>query len=181
MLRLEIPGREFWDEKNECFIQSNSAILTLEHSLLSISKWESTWKKPFLDDSQKTKEEMLDYVRCMTISLSGDSSIYNSIDRESLNKIFAYIDDPMTATTFREQKTNRRRGEFITSELIYYWMICCGIPFDPCEKWHINRLMTLIHIYNVKSEKPKKMSQKEWAAQRRSINESRMKALHSKG
>lgn len=181
MLKIAVPGREFFDEATGCFINTKGGEMTLEHSLLSISKWESKWKKPFLDDKPLTREEQRDYVRCMTVS-STDPLLYMQIGPRELKQVFAYVDDPMTATTFSNEDKHGRGGKSkITNELIYYWMIEAGVPFDPCEKWHLNRLMTLIHVINNKRQKPKKMGKKAWASQRSAINASRLKAHNSTG
>lgn len=183
MLRVEIPGQEYFDEKNEIFIDTPSVVLDLEHSLLSISKWEAKWKKPFLSKkTEKTYEESIDYIRCMTINRSVPNEAYLHIPKKIMQRIDVYINDSNTATWFsnQQQGNGRMTSEAITSELIYYWMIAHGIPFE-CQKWHINRLLTLIRICNIKSGKPKKMSARDAAAQRKSLNAQRRAAMHSRG
>lgn len=180
MLKLSIPERSFWDEQNECFVYTKGGTLTLEHSLLSLSRWESKWKKSFLNEEHKTEEEMRDYIRCMDISSSTNPELYLGIGRKEMQQINDYINDPMTATTFHDQQKGRSR-EIITNEIIYYWMVESGIPFDPCEKWHLNRLMTLIRVINLKQQPAKKMKQSDWLKQRSELNAARRRAMHSHG
>lgn len=187
MIKVHVAPKEYWDERNETFvlpkgISPNGVDLSLEHSLISLSKWESKWKKPFLD-SEKSRDESVDYVRCMTLNKEVDPLVYKSIDNDTLKKIFDYINDSMTATTFRKELNNKSggRAERITSELVYYWMVSYGIPFD-CEKWHLNRLMTLIRICGIKNNpNGSKMSRQEQAAYRSALNASRRASAHSKG
>lgn len=174
MLRLVIPAREWFDEKSETFTVSPEVILNLEHSLISLSKWESKHHKRFLENSDKlTQDEMMDYVRCMTVSQNVDDSVYNRIGTLEQNRINEYINDSMTATTFAQDKTGRRNREQVSSELIYYWMIECGIPFE-CQKWHLNRLLTLIRVCSIKSSPPKKQSRREAALERTRLNNARL-------
>lgn len=185
MLKLRIPERAFWDEDKEEFIYTKGRDLVLEHSLIAMSKWEARWKKPFLGrDTHRTSEQMLDYVRCMTITQNVDASVYYGITPEIMDIINEYINDPMTATTFTEREEAKARAagsnSFVTSELIYYWMISLNIPVE-FEKWHLNRLLTLIKICNVKQADPKKMSKGAIARQNHSLNAARRARLHSKG
>lgn len=182
MLRIEIKGREFWDEKSEEFIKTKDTVLQLEHSLVSISKWESKWHKPFLGKEQKTTEEIIDYIRCMTLTQNVNPDIYNGLTQDDFNKITAYIDDSMTATWFSKSEKSKRNREIITSEIIYYWMIALNIPFE-CQKWHLNRLLTLIQVCNIKNEPPnkKQMGSRQIGREQAAINAARRKALHTKG
>lgn len=180
MLTIKIPAREFFDEKTQTFFTTKEQTLQLEHSLISISKWESKWQKPFLSiNKKKTLEETIDYIKCMTITKNVDSNIYNYLSNENMNEINTYIESPMTATTFSDNTKGRSR-EIITSELIYYWMISLNIPME-CQQWHINRLLTLIRVCNVKNTPPKKMSRKDIANRYASLNAARRSKLHSKG
>ena len=160
MLHITIPATELWDDKNQEFIQVKEQKLQLEHSLVSLSKWESKWCKPFLSSTEKTYEETLDYVRCMTITQNVDPKIYSYLSTDNINDINNYIDAPMTATWFSEDKTKRSNREVITAEMIYYWMIALNIPFE-CQKWHLNKLLTLIRVCNIKNTPKKNMSKKE--------------------
>lgn len=180
MLQLNIPPQELYDEEENLFIELKGQTLQLEHSLVSISKWESNWLKPFLSKDKKTSEEILDYVRCMTINSNVDSNIYNFIDNSMMEKISSYIENPMTATTFPPDKTSTTNREIVTSELIYYWMIAFNIPFE-CQKWHLSRLLVLINICNFKNQPKKKMSKSEILRRNKDINAARRAALGSRG
>ena len=184
MLTITIPPKEYFDESNGEFVKigDKDVVLQLEHSLISLMKWESKWKVPFLEKQpQKTNEQTLDYIRCMTITKNVPDEVYIAIAQsgEILKKIQDYIQDPMTATWFSNEE-HRPNREVITSELIYYWMTVYAIPFE-CQKWHINRLLTLIHICAIKQEKQKKMSKGETAASNRSLNAARRAKMHSRG
>lgn len=180
MLRITIPAIEQWDEQSQQFIQTKEQTLQLEHSLVSLSKWESKWNKPFLSKGGKTTEETLDYIKCMTITQNVDPYVYNGFTAEHIDQINKYIEAPMTATTFVENKNNRTNREVITAELIYYWMIALNIPFE-CQKWHLNRLLTLIRVCNVKNAPPKKMGKRATANHYAQLNAARRQQLNSKG
>lgn len=187
MLQITIPEREYFDEEKQEFIYTKRRTLLLEHSLISISKWEAKWKKPFLvgkaDD--RTREESLDYIRCMSTSQSNDDFI-NDITNVEMQQISEYIDDKMTATWFNDNNDPtiksgaNRRGQVITSELIYYWMIAFNIPFE-CQKWHLNRLLTLIRICQIKNTPAKKMKKKDIYARNRALNDARRRSLGTMG
>ena len=179
MLKLTIPSTELYDESKEEFIQTKEQTLNLEHSLISLSKWESKWNKPFLTKDQKTTEETIDYIRCMTITQNVDNELYNYITNENIIQVRNYIEAEMTATKFSNNKKIINR-EIITAEIIYYWMIALNIPFE-CQKWHLNRLLTLINVCNLKNTPPKKMGRKELVSRNASLNSARKKALHSRG
>ncbi len=177
MLTLVVPETELFDEVRNEFIFVKEQKLTLEHSLLSLSKWESKWHKPFLSKKEKTREEILDYLRCMTIN-SVDEGVYACLTPKMIERVDAYIGDSMTATTFSDKK--RPSHETITAELIYYWMVALNIPFE-CQKWHLNRLLTLVEVCSIKNQPPKKMSPRAIMQRNAALNASRRKALHSKG
>lgn len=180
MLKIIVPGLEYYDEINNEFINHSEQILQLEHSLVSISKWESTWNTPFLDGKSKSVEQVIDYVRCMTITQNVKPDVYRRLTEGNLKAINEYIESPMTATTFNEQKQGRGNREIITSELIYYWMIAYNIPFE-CQKWHLNRLLTLIRVCNIKNNPPKKMSKAELLARNKQLNEQRRQQMNTRG
>ena len=181
MLQITIPSRELWDESTNEFVITKEQILQLEHSLISISKWESKWQKAFLTKQEKTREETIDYIRCMTLNQNVDPNVYNYLTNDNIRQINAYIDSPMTATYFSEEKGGRGgRGEQITSELIYYWMIALQIPFE-CQKWHLNRLLTLVRVCNIKNQPPKKRSRREIMSRNAALNAARRKQLNTKG
>lgn len=175
MLRIDIPPTEYYDEAEESFVTIKGGTLNLEHSLLSISKWESKWHKSFLNSDEKTSEEWLDYIRCMTINRNEiDPNIYNGITMENIQKINEYISDPMTATTINDRRSKRRSRKIVTSEVVYSWMVAMDIPFE-CEKWHFNRLMTLIRVCDENEVPKKKMSKKDIFAQNAALNAARKK------
>ena len=180
MLTIYIPPTEQWDETKNEFLYSSGGILQLEHSLIAISKWESRWNKPFLSKEKKTSEELLDYIKCMTITKNVPLNIFDCIPKESLQKILTYINSPMTATTFPQKSDGGGAKEIITSELIYFWMVNYGIPFE-CQKWHLNRLLTLIRICNIKNNPAKKMSKKEILSRNARLNAARRKKLNTRG
>ena len=181
MLQITVTPPEEWDSKNQVFIYPKEKVLILEHSLVSISKWESKWCKPFISRESKTYEESIDYIRCMTITQNVDPTIYNYISDENLREVKRYIDAPMTATWFSEEKNpGSKNREQITSELIYYWMIALDIPSEY-QKWHLNRLLTLIRICNIKNQKPKKMSQRELMSRNRALNAARRRQFNTRG
>lgn len=180
MLRITIPATELWDEQNNEFIQCKEQTLQLEHSLVSLSKWESKWNKPFLTKAEKTSEETLDYVRCMTVTQNVKADVYDRLTRQNIIEINEYIDAPMTATTFSNEKKGGLHGEQITSELIYYWMVALQIPFE-CQKWHLNRLITLIKICNIKNSPNKKQSRRDRLSHNAALNAARRKKYGTKG
>jgi len=179
MLKITVPEMEFYDEDNNEFIMFNEQVLQLEHSLVSISKWESKWHIPFLDGKDKTLEQIIDYVRCMTITQNVKPEVYNRLTEDNLKAINDYIENPMTATTFSDINQRPSR-EIITSEIIYYWMVSFNIPFE-CQKWHLNKLLTLIKVCNIKNSPPKKMSRQEILSRNRALNEARKKNLNTRG
>ena len=183
MLQVIVPGREFYNSKTKEFIHEKDTALNLEHSLISLSKWESQYKKPFLGNGTKTIEETVGYIKCMTLNPTVDPEVYRRLTDDVVKQVEEYIHDPMTATWITEQKEAGGRSQIVTSELIYYWMISLGIPFE-CQKWHLNRLLTLIRVCSAKNKqlkKPKKMSQREIAERNMAINAARRKELNSRG
>ena len=180
MLEITIPEREYYNESTEEFECVEAITLKLEHSLISISKWESRWKVSFLSKSEKTREELIDYIRCMSINQHIPNTAYNALSTDILTEISNYIGSSETATTFSTNDGKKNR-EIITSELIYYYMIALQIPFE-CQKWHLNRLLTLIRICNIKNAPSnKKMSKAEILRRNNEINSLRRSALNSKG
>lgn len=180
MLQITVPALEGWDESKQEFVEYKAQTLQLEHSLIALSKWESKWHKPFLVKEQKTRDETLDYIKCMTITQNVDPDVYNRLTQKNIDDINAYIDNPMTATTFSEEQNGKPSREIITSELIYYWMITQNIPVE-FQKWHLNRLITLIKVCSVKNSPPKKHSKKELLSRNAALNAERRKRLNSKG
>lgn len=174
MLEITVPAAEMFDESKQEFIESKEQTLQLEHSLVSLSKWESKWHKAFLSKREKTFEETIDYIRCMTITKNVDPSVYFNLSKENIEEINRYIEDPMTATYIADDPNGSVGGDVVTSELIYYWMISLNIP-QEYQKWHLNRLISLIKVCNVKNMPAKKMSQSELMRRHSAINEARRK------
>jgi hypothetical protein len=180
MLRLIIEGDEFWDEVQNLFSTINDEVIELEHSLFSVSKWESIYQKPFLASGDRTNEEVLGYIKAMILTPNVDPDVLNKLGKTHIDAIQEYIDSSQSATTFGMMPERQGSGEVITSELIYYWLVAFNIPFE-CQYWHLNRLFSLIRICNIKNSKPKKMSRNEMAQRYRDINAERKARLGTKG
>lgn len=171
MLEITVAEREFFDNEKQMFFTIPSCTVRLEHSLVSLSKWESKFKKPFLSKEQKTKAETLYYIECMTITQNVRPEIYRLLLHDHLKTINDYIDDPMTATTINNQNTPMSRS-IITSEVIYDWMIALEIPFE-CQRWHLNRLLMQINVVNIRHQPKKKMGYKNYINKRNALNAER--------
>lgn len=179
MLTITIPEVELFNEETNEFQIRESVTLSLEHSLVSISKWEEQWCKPFLKDDKKSKEEMFDYVKCMIVNSSSPYDlVYTDLTHEIVKKISDYINAPKTATTFVEKKV--RSNQIVTSELIYYLMISQQIPFE-CQHWHLNRLLALINVCIIKNGPQRKMSKNEILAKNKQLNDERRRKLSTTG
>lgn len=180
MLQLEIPYREFYDEATGEFDHVEPITLELEHSLISLSKWESKWKKPFLTETSMSRAEVIDYIRCMTLNKKVNPKVYQTLTVAQLDKVKDYLVDPATATTVYDRRPQKPgKKEVITSEVIYYQMIYFGIPFE-CEKWHLNRLLMLIRVCAVKGT-PAQMSQFDIFKENSQLNAARRAAMNSRG
>lgn len=187
MLIINIPASEYWDEKKEKFINIPEYTLHMEHSLVSISKWEAEWEKPFLNEKEtRSDEETISYIKYMTIEQNIPDIVFQNLSNDIRLKINNYIEKKMTATWFREEpkSTMLKKREVITSEVIYYWMVELNIPVE-FQKWHINRLLTLIKVCNEKHKEAsgdkKKMSKSELMARNRALNMQRRAKMKSKG
>ena len=180
MHKIVVKGREFFDERTEEFVSTKDTVLCLEHSLISVSKWESKWHKPFLSTQNKTEEEMLDYIRCMTITQNVDNNVYYGLSQDNLMEIKNYMEDPMTATWFNDKNNPKSKQKSVTTELIYYWMISLGIPIE-LEKWHLNRLLTLIRVCNLENAPKKKMKRGDILKQNTALNQARRGILGTTG
>lgn len=176
MLEILIPGMECYDEEKNEFVSEGETRLLLEHSLYSIAKWESKWKKPFLgqrEQDQKTVIEWLDYIRCMTLNEEPiPDSVYRSLSREDHEKINNYINDSMTAAWFKDDEKGSKSAEIVTADLVYYWLVASEIPFET-QYWHFNRLMALVKICSIKNQPEKNMSKNDILKQNASINAAR--------
>jgi len=175
VLTITVPKAEYFNDKTQTFIVDED-VVELEHSLVSMSKWEQRFKKPFLSEGEKTDEELLYYIKCMIISPDFPPDVFERLTQQNVNDINDYINDSATATWFNDSSTPQRTSETITSELIYYWMFSQGIPKE-CETWHLNRLTTLLRVFNVKNSKPKKMT----AAEMRKLNQERRAKFETPG
>lgn len=181
MLQIKIPiTPEGWDEAKNEFVEAREQVLQLEHSLVSLSKWESKWCKSFFSKQAKTYEETIDYIKCMTVTKNVDPEVYDHLTTANIAQINQYIESPMTATYFSEDKSSKTNKETVTSELIYYWMIALNIPFE-CQKWHLNRLLTLIRVCNIKNQPPKKMSKRDIMSRNHALNAARRKQYNTRG
>lgn len=179
MLNLVI-GEECYDEETSTFSIVDGIDLQLEHSLLALSKWESLVERPFLSKEEKTPHEVRQYVEAMIISPNPPPGVVQELTQDQMELVNEYIGSAQTATKFGTMPEVKGRGETITSELIYYWMVAFNIPFE-CERWHLNRLFALIRICNLKNSKPKKMSRQELAERNRALNEQRRQELNTRG
>lgn len=178
MLELKLKEQELYDESTQEFKTIKATTLLLEHSLVSLSKWEMKWLKPFLSKEKKTSEEMIDYIRCMTITQNVKDETFNYLYRQYGSQIEKYIEAPMTATTIHNNSPPSR--EIVTAEVIYYWMISLNIPFE-CQKWHLNRLMMLINVCGIKNQPKKHMSRRDLMQRNRDLNRERLKRLNTRG
>lgn len=180
MLELRIGKVEFYDEETGEFFNIPGQTIKLEHSLVSLAKWESRWNKPFLSKKPMTGSETADYIRCMTITQNVNPFIFYHLAKHHLKEINDYIESRMTATTFKKQAPWRGSGEIVTAEIIYYWMTVFNIPFE-CQKWHLNRLITLINVCNLKNQPKKKIPMSKALKSQHALNEARRKALGTRG
>lgn len=177
MLKLNIEATELFDNDTNTFTIVKAQTISLEHSLVSLAKWEAKWKKPFLDkNTEHTVESMKDYIRCMTLTQNVNPLVYDAIasSKTCMKQVQDYIEDTMTATWFNDKKQGGQK-EIVTAEIIYYWMIALNIPFE-CQKWHLNRLLTLIKVCNIKNSPPEKIPKGEWAKRQTALNNQRLKA-----
>ena len=180
MLAIEVPMSEGFNEETKEFVPADVIKLELEHSLVSLSKWESKFEKPFLSTENKTPEEILYYVQVMTLTPDVPPEVFLKLTEENIKAIDDYVGAKMTATWFREDANRGRSRETITAELVYYWMFSSGIPKE-CEDWHLNRLFTLIKVFSEKNKPQKRMSRSEIARQQRELNAQRRARLGTSG
>lgn len=179
MLTIKVPLEEGWDDEAELFFVTSSVELELEHSLATMSKWESVFEKPFLGDEEKTREETLAYIEMMILTPDFPTALFSKFSQENFDEINRYINAKMTATWFREERQTPSR-EVITAEIVYHWMITYNIWLE-CEHWHLNKLLTLIRVCNEKAKPPKKMSRQQQLAERQRLNAQRKAERGTKG
>lgn len=181
MLRITLPATESWDERTEKFVYSQGVVLELEHSLVSLSKWEAQFEKPFLKNEKKSIDETLGYIQAMCLT-EVDLATLDKLSQENILEINAYIESKQTATWFRElpDAPKKHSGETITSELIYYWMSALQIPIE-FQHWHLNRLFVAIKVANEKNQPKKKMSKSQQMAEQRRLNAERLQQLGTRG
>jgi len=179
-LTITIPAVELFDEVKMEFVKTKEQTLELEHSLVSLAAWESHWEKPFLSKEPKNREETIYYIKCMTLTPNVDPDVYNYLSDDNINEINKYIEAPMTATTFSDDKNGKKNREVVTNELIYYWMVSLTIP-PEYQYWHLNRLMTLIKVCSIKNAPPKKRSQADVMRENAALNAARRKQFNSRG
>lgn len=181
MIQILTKSGDLFDEKTQEFVHVEGGMILLEHSLRSLARWESRWKKPFLSKDSKTRAETIDYVRCMSLTKGVNPSVFEMLTDKDMARISDYINDPMTATTFSNRGPSKPPSrEIITAELIYYWMVALQIPFE-CQDWHLNKLLTLIRICEIKNQPKKKQSPREIMSQNAKLNAERRKRFGSKG
>lgn len=186
MYELKVKGGELYNNLTKEFIYVKPHTLIIEHSLISLHAWEAIWHIPFLGDQKLNYEQIVSYIKCMTLNHDVDPNIYLFITDENIKEVNAYIDNPMTATWFGDglgtsKKKKKRAGRIVTAELLYYYMLSLNIPFE-CRKWHLNQLITLIKVCNEENETPnKKVSKRDFIKRRDEINEMRKKQLHTTG
>lgn len=182
MLTIAVTMEEGFDDEKNQFVDLVVFPITLEHSLSSLSKWESFWEKPFLDTQDKTPEETLGYIKDMTLTPNVPPEVFDNLSRQNIMDINNYIAAKMTATWFSEEPIRgSSRKEIITAEVMYHWLTALNIPFDPCQHWHLNRMITLVRVANQKNSTPKKMNRRDAAQQQRALNEARKRELNTRG
>ena len=180
MLTLSVGETDAYDEELSAFIKVGGVRVDFEHSLVSLSKWESHFKKPFLSNDEKTPDETLWYIRAMALTPNVPPEVFYKLSNENISAINEYISDSQTATWFSNAERTAHNQEVHTAEIIYYWMITMNIPFE-CQYWHLNRLLTLIRVCNQKNAPAKKMSRREILLRNRQLNEQRKKAMNTTG
>ena len=181
MLELTVRAQEYYDDNSEMFINIPQQTIQLEHSLYTISKWEAKWKKAFLGKQEKTPEEDGDYIRCMTMTENVNPMVYLGLTMDQRRKIAEYIEDKACATYLPTRNSETANADTVTAELIYYWMVSLQIPFE-CQHWHLNRLLTLIRVCDIKNNPSKGgRSARDIMRQNNAINAQRRAKYHSKG
>lgn len=180
MLTITVPSVEFWNDEIQEFVSNPEVTLELEHSLVSLSKWESKFEKPLMGSSEKTNEETIGYIEAMTLTPGVSPEVYKRLTQSNIDDVNRYIEAKMTATWFSDSEKPSSKKEIVTAEVIYYWMIALQIPFE-CQHWHLKKLLTLIEVCNRKNAPPKKMGRAEMLAERNRLNAQRKAAMNTSG
>lgn len=181
MLQIIVPGIELWDETKEEFVMgAEPQLLELEHSLDSISKWEARWNKAFISKKDKSYEETIDYIKCMTLTPNVSPEVYTRLSKDNISEVEKYISAPMTATYFPKDGSGKGGNDVVTSEVIFYWMVSFQIPFE-CQYWHLNRLIALIRVCEIKNKPAKKRNSKELASRYAAQNAANRRRFGSRG
>jgi hypothetical protein len=179
MLKVIVRGGEHWDEENNQFVYLQDVVLELEHSLVTLSKWEEKFRKPFIG-TEKTNEELHEYILIMNQNPDFPPEALDRLSAENIEAIHEFLENPMTATWFNEPPETRRNGPATTSEIIFYWMSSYGIDWEA-KHWHLNKLLTLIKVFGMKNTEPKKMTRAEQFAQQRALNAKRRAEMGTSG
>lgn len=181
MLSLIVSGEEIYDEELNEFRSTPGYNLELEHSLVSLSKWESKYNKPFLSEEQKTPIEMYDYIKFMAIHPGVPEHVFLSLNDSDLARIVEYMNEKQTATWFNEPPNQSPMRTAITSELIYYWISALGLDASVVENWHLNRLFTVLKVASIEGQPKKKKSRTEVLAEIRRKNAERRAKYEKEG
>ena len=177
MLTITVPGIDFWDSEREIFIVRDEFVLELEHSLVTLSKWEQKYEKPYLGPEKHSTEEVLGYVAAMAVTQDLSPEVLVRLSEDNFVEISEYINKKASGTFFSDVMPGKRSSEIITSELIYYWLSAFHIDFNPVENWHLTRLFNLLRVASVKNAPEKKRSRASIAQEQKALNEQRLKDL----
>ena len=187
MVEIYIPKSQIIDEETGVvYTAEKDWKLALEHSLISVQKWEAKWHVAFLNKGTRTFEQTIDYLRCMTLTPNVPDEVYYCIPHTELKRVLEYVDDPMTATRINDgfdsgNSYGKKMGkDVITAEVIYNWMISLNIPTEY-RKWHLNQLLTLIRVINAKNQPKKKRRMRDVLEEYKSINEANKRRFGTKG
>lgn len=153
--------------------------LQFEHSLRSLSKWESKNKIAFLAGREKTPAQMVDYYRCMLLSPEDPDLVY-LLDPSQMEELTNYINENQTASSVPNEGPTQYNPETTTSELVYFWMTALKINWEA-QDWHFSRLMMLVQITSYKQQPPKKRNPREVLSDMRRENERRKKLFNTSG
>lgn len=179
MLEITVPENEIYNSTTNTFVTVPSCVITLEHSLISVAKWESKWRIPYLSAKKRTGRQELDYIRCMAVGPVKDKHVFEVLSAENISQIREYIDEPMTATTFTKSERPASK-DVVTSEVLYCRMFANNIPME-CQKWHLNRLLTLIRVCDASAGPRQKMTKRQTATRYAEQNALRRAKYNTRG